>query len=356
MTTNVDDSSPTGSPAPPTPPAAPSSDGPTAFSRIFNGRTLEAMMLPIAFIMVIAGFSIARPDTFFQWSNFTSIFGLYSVNLVLVMALLIPLTNGDLDLSVGELSGMTSVLVGWLNVNHGWGIIPSILVAVAVGVLCGAINGAIIVKFDVNPFIITLATGSVFDGIALWLPNQQTIPGISTKLTEWTALHHIFTIPLDFWYGIVILLIMFYVLTFTALGQRALFIGQSREVARLSGFKVGPARFWAFVLAGFIAAISGVISDGILGSATPQNQGTLLLSVYAAAFLGFTTIQPGRFNALGAGISVFFLAFAVNGMNLLGAQTYVQSLFYGVFLVVAVVASRVINRRRAAAAATAAAT
>ncbi len=350
MTTNVD--TPSESAPPPN-----SKGGPERRSvarRIFNARVAEASMLPIAFILVIAGFGIARPDTFFQWSNFTTIFGLNSTQLVLVMALLIPLTNGDLDLSVAELSGMTGILVGWLNVNHGWAIIPAILVALAVGVLCGAINGWIIVRFDVNPFIVTLAMGSVFDGIAFWLPNQQTIPGISTKLTDWTALHHILGIPLDFWYGIVIMLVFFYVLTFTPFGQRALFIGQSREVARLSGFRVNSSRFWAFVIAGFIAAVSGVINDGILSSATPQNQGNLLLAVYAAAFLGFTTIQPGRFNAIGSALSVFFLAVAVNGMNLLGAQTYVQQLFYGVFLVVAVVASRVINRRRSAAAAKAA--
>jgi ribose transport system permease protein len=267
------------------------------------------------------------------------------------MALLMPLTNGDLDLSVAELSGLTSILVGWLNVNQGWAIVPAILVALAVGAIAGSITGWIIVPFDVNPFIITLAMGSVFDGIAFWLPNQQTIPGISPKLTDWTQLHHILGIPLDFWYGIVIMLIMFYVLTFTPFGQRSLFVGQSREVARLSGFKVSSTRFWGFVVAGFIAAISGVINDGVLSSATPQNQGALLLSVYAAAFLGLTTIQPGRFNAIGAGISVFFLAVVVNGMNLLGAQTYVQSLFYGVILVIAVVTSRVINKRRAASAA-----
>ena len=167
-------------------------------------------------------------------------------------------------------------------------------------------------------------------------------------------LHHLLGIPLDFWYGIVIMLIMFYVLTFTPFGQRSLFVGQSREVARLSGFKVDRTRFWAFVVGGFIAAIGGVLNDGVLGTATPQNQGALLLSIYAAAFLGMTTIQPGRFNAIGAGISVFFLAVAVNGMNLLGAQTYVQQLFYGVILVVAVVTSRVINSRRAASAAKAA--
>jgi ribose transport system permease protein len=348
MTTNVDESAQPAMPA--VPPGQPRSR--SGLSRVFNGRTFEAMLLPMAFVVVIAGFGIARPHTFLQWSNFTTIFGLNSVQLVLVMALLVPLTNGDLDLSVAEISGLTSILVGWLNVNHGWGIVPAILVGIAVGILCGAINGWIVVRFDVNPFIITLATGSVFDGIAFWLPDQQTVPGISPHLADWTVLHHIFSIPLDFWYGIVIMLIMGYVLIFTPFGQRALFVGQSREVARLSGFKVGSIRFRGFVIAGFIAGISGVINDGVLGSATP-GPGNLLLSVYAAAFLGLTTIQPGRFNALGAGISVFFLATAVNGMNLLGAQTYVQSLFYGVFLVLAVVLSRIINRRRIAAAATA---
>jgi ribose transport system permease protein len=348
MTTNVDEPS---QPAVPAGPPAPAGSR-SGLARVFNGRTFEAMLLPMAFVLVIAGFGIARPHTFLQWSNFTTIFGLNSVQLVLVMALLVPLTNGDLDLSVAEISGLTSILVGWLNVNHGWSIVPAILVGIAVGVLCGAINGWIVVRFDVNPFIITLATGSVFDGIAFWLPNQQTVPGISTHLADWTVLNHIFSIPLDFWYGVVIMLIMGYVLIFTPFGQRALFVGQSREVARLSGFKVGSIRFRGFVIAGLIAGISGIINDGVLGSATP-GPGTLLLSVYAAAFLGLTTIQPGRFNALGAGISVFFLAIAVNGMNLLGAQTYVQSLFYGVFLVLAVVLSRIINRRRVAAAATA---
>jgi ribose transport system permease protein len=347
MTTNVD------TPAEPDSGSVPprGSARRSGVSRILNSRTAEASLLPFAFVIVIAFFGILRPDTFFQWSNFTSIFGLNAPTLVLVMGLLIPLTNGDLDLSLAELSGMIAILVGWLNVNQHWAIVPAIVVALVVGIACGALNGFLIVRFDVNPLIITLATGSIFDGIAFWLPNQQSIPGISTNLQQWTVLNHLLGIPLDFWYGIVIMLVMFYVLTFTPAGQRSLFIGQSREVARLSGFRVSSTRFWAFVVGGFIAAIAGVLQDGVLGTATPQNQGALLLSIYAAAFLGMTTIQPGRFNAVGAGLSVIFLAVAVNGMNLLGAQTYVQSLFYGVFLVVAVVGSRLINKRRAASAA-----
>ena len=350
MTTNVD--SPAEPNAPSSPPGAPARR--SGFARILNARTAEASLLPFAFVIVIAFFGILRPDTFFQWSNFTSIFGLNAPTFVLVMGLLIPLTNGDLDLSLAELFGMIAILVAYLNVNEHWAIVPAILVGLAVGPICGAITGGLIVRFDVNPLIITLAMGSVFDGVAFWLPNQQSVPGISPNLQNWTVLNHLLGIPLDFWYGIVIMLIMFYVLTFTPFGQRSLFIGQSREVARLSGFKVNRTRFWAFVVGGFIAAIAGVLQDGVLGTATPQNEGQTLLSIYAAAFLGMTTIQPGRFNAVGAGLSVFFLTVAVNGMNLLGAQTYVQQLFYGVILVVAVVTSRVINQRRAASAARAA--
>ena len=322
MTTNVD--APAEQTAPSNPGGSPSRR--SGLSRIFNARVAEASLLPFAFVLVIAGFGIARPDTFFQWSNFTSIFGLNAPTLVLVMALLIPLTNGDLDLSVAELFGMIAILVGWLNVNQHWGDrAGDHRRRSSSEPLCRGHH-----RLDSSSASTSTRSSSRWRWAASstaspsGCPTSSRFRGSRPKLTDWTVLHHILGIPLDFWYGIVIMLIMFYVLTFTPFGQRSLFVGQSREVARLSGFKVNSTRFWAFVVGGFIAAIGGVLNDGVLGTATPQNQGPLLLSVYAAAFLGMTTIQPGRFNAIGAGISVFFLAVAVNGMNLLGAQTYVQ--------------------------------
>ena len=108
----------------------------------------------------------------------------------------------------------------------------------------------------------------------------------------------------------------------------------------------------------FLYVASGAMGAvGVAAAAWPfidqMNPSAAVLAL-ASIEVDLTTIQPGRFNAVGAGVSVFFLAVAVNGMNLLGAQTYVQQLFYGVFLVIAVVGSRVINRRRAASAAKAA--
>jgi ribose transport system permease protein len=315
-------------------------------ARLRSGRTAESVLLPIAWVLVIAGFGLHSPDTFLRWSNFSNIFGTNAVLFVLVMAPLVPLTNGDLDLSVAEISGFVSVLIAWLNVDHHLAIVPAMLIGVSVGSAWGALNGAIVVYFDVDPFIITLATGTVLDGLSQLIPNEETISGVSAKLTEWTFSKHLLSIPLEFWYGVVIMLIMWYVLTYTPFGQRSLFIGQSRDVARLSGFRVGRVRLAGFVISGLIASLSGILSVGTQGSATPGQTSTLLLSCYAAAFLGLTTIKPGRFNALGAGVAVYFLATGVAGLELLGVQEYVQSLFYGAVLVVAVVLSRVLNKRR----------
>lgn len=344
MTTNV------GEP-PRTAPPGGSVDGPgraNPLSRVLHARVLETILLPLAWVAVIVGFGIHSPNTFLTFDNFANIFGTNATLFVMVMALLVPLTNGDLDLSVAANTGLTSMVIAWLNVNHHVAIVPAILIGLAVAVVCGTVNGAIVVRYDVNPFIITLATGTVFDGISQWISGEQTIVGVSPKLTEWTFSKHLLSIPIEFWYGVVIMLIMWYVLTFTPFGQRSLFVGQSREVARLSGFKVGSTRFWGFVLAGLIAGIAGILEVGTQGGSTANGADSLLLSAYAAAFLGLTTIQPGRFNAIGAGVSVYFLATGVAGLENLGAQPYVQPLFYGIVLVVAVVFSRVVRRRRAA--------
>ncbi len=351
MTTNLDEQSETVPPE-----ASQPQGGATVSSRggflAKRGHLLESALLPVAWVLVIIGFGLHSPSTFLTWANFANIFGTNAVLFVLVMALLVPLTNGDLDMSVAENAGFVSMLIAWLNVTHHWGIIPAIIAGILFGTVFGAINGAIVTRFTVNPFIITLATGTVLLGCSQWITNEQTIAGVSPKLTEWTFGRHIFSIPIEFYFGFVIMLIMWYVLTFTPFGQRSLFVGQSREVARLSGFKVSSVRFRGFVIAGFIAAIAGVLNVGTQGSATPGSTSPLLLSCYAGAFLGLTTIQPGRFNALGAGVSVFFLATVSTGIELLGAQAYVEQIFNGAVLVIAVVFSQVIRTRRAASATT----
>lgn len=311
-----------------------------------RGRVLESAMLPFAWLLVVLGFGIDNPSHFLTLANFSTIFGSQAVLFVLTMALLVPLTNGDIDLSVGSLSGLVSMLVVVLNVEHAIPIVWCCLIGLVVGVAAGLLNGYACVRFNADPFIITLGTGTVFAGLSELLSNEQTITGVSSGLTKLVFTDELLGIPLEFYFGLVIMLIGWYVLTFTPFGQRALFVGQSRDVARLSGFRVERIRMQGFVVAGFVAAIAGVFFAGTTGSASPGTGAVLLLPAYAAAFLGLTTIQPGRFNAIGSGIAVYFLATGVAGLELLGAQNYVQDLFYGAVLVIAVIISRVLAKRR----------
>jgi ribose transport system permease protein len=341
MSATTDETPPDTAPAPATTPPA------SFLAR--HGRLLEGAMLPLAFALLVVGFGIDAPHTFLTVGNFSNIFGSQAVLFVLTMALLVPLTNGDIDLSVGAISALVTMVIAVLNVQDGIPIVWCCLIGLGAGTTMGWLNAIIVIRFDVNPFIITLGTGYVFTGIGEWLSQEQTIVGVSSHLSSWTFTNELLSIPLEFYYGIVIMLVLWYVLTFTPFGQRALFVGESREVARLSGFRVSSIRLQGFVIAGFIAAISGILYAGTNGSASPDTGTGLLLPAYAAAFLGLTTIQPGRFNAIGAGIALYFLATGVSGLELLGAQNYVQELFYGIILVIAVVLSRLINRRRLAA-------
>ena len=310
------------------------------------GRHLERAILPLAWVLVIVGFGAAEPSRFLTVANFSNIFGSNAVLFVLAMALLVPLTNGDIDLSVGAMSGLVSMVVAVLNVNHGVGIVWCCLIGLVVGLVCGAINGLIVISVNADPFIVTLGTGTVFTGIVYWLSGEATITGVASGLSNWTYINQLWGIPIEFYYGLGLMLVIWYVLTFTPFGQRSLFVGRNREVARLSGFEVSRTRLVGFVVAGLITAISGVLYAGTTGSASPSTGDTLLLPAYAAAFLGLTTIQPGRFNAWGTGIAIYFLATGIAGLELYGAQAFVQQLFYGGILVIAIVISRMIARRR----------
>jgi ribose transport system permease protein len=136
------------------------------------------------------------------------------------------------------------------------------------------------------------------------------------------------------------------VLSYTAFCQQVLFTGRGREVGRLTGIPVGRVRLMSFVASGVMGAIAGLIYTGTTGSANPSSGTTLLLPAFAAAFLGATCINPGRFNPWGSVVAVYFLVTGINGLSVLGFRPFVQVLFYGGALVVAVMVSQLISGRK----------
>jgi ribose transport system permease protein len=316
-------------------------------SRPLVADLAERYALLVAWGVTCVVFGILRPDTFLTTSNFTTIFGSQAILVVLTLALLVPLTAGDYDLSVAASMGLSAMTLAILNVNHHWSIGASILAALAVGLLVGLVNGALVVLLDIDSLIATLGTSTFIAGVILWISNSQTISGVSDQLINVVVVDRFLGIPLAFYYGIALGLVMLYVFEFVPVGRRLLFVGRGRSVARLSGIRVSRLRWGALVASGVISAFAGVLYAGTLGSADPTSSLSFLLPAFAAAFLGATTIMPGRFNPIGSIAAVYFLVTGITGLQLLGVQTFVQQLFYGGALVLAVALSQFARRRDA---------
>ncbi|MDX6398445.1 MAG: ribose transport system permease protein [Gaiellaceae bacterium] len=319
-------------------------------SRSLAADLLERYALLLVWGVVVVVFGILRPDTFLTTSNFSTIFGSQAILVVLTLALLPPLTAGDYDLSVAATLTLSSMTLAILNVNHGWSIGAAIAAALAVGLLIGIINGALVVLLGIDSLIVTLGTSTFIAGVVLWISNSLTISGVSQSLIDVVVVNRFLGVPLAFYYGIAVGLVMFYVFEYMPIGRRLLFVGRGRSVARLSGIRVVRLRWGAFMASGVISAFAGVLYAGTLGSADPTSGLSFLLPAFAAAFLGATTIMPGRFNPLGSIAAVYFLVTGITGLQLLGVQTFVQQLFYGGALVLAVALSQLARRRDAAAA------
>jgi ribose transport system permease protein len=305
--------------------------------------------LLIAWAVVFLVFSVLpkTADVFPTVDNVATILGSQAVIAVLTLALVVPLIAGDYDLSVAFTLTLSSMLIAVLNVEHGWPILAAVGIALLAGAVVGVVNAATILYFRIDSLIVTLGTGTFIGGIVLWMSDSNTISGISPGLVEWVIVKRIFNVPIAFYYVLALALAMWYVFELTPLGRRMLFVGRGRNVARLSGVNVERVRLGGFVVSGVIAAFGGVIYSGTTGAADPTSGTQLLLPAFAAAFLGATTIYPGRFNPLGALAAVYFLVTGITGFQLLGAQSYVQQLFYGGALVLAVALSQLARKRQA---------
>ena len=300
----------------------------------------QRLALPAAWLGLIVLFGLIEPDTFLTSANVQNILGSQAVLVVLTMGLLIPLTAGDYDLSIASVLTLSSMIVALLNAQQGWPVGLAIVVAVAAGALAGLANGALVVLLRADPLVITLGSGTLIAGIVLWISNSETIGGVSSALVDPVNSWKLLGLPLAFYYGLALCAAVWYLLDFTPNGRRLLFVGRSRRVARLAGVRVDRARAGAFVASGTIAAVAGVLYAGTTGGADPSSGASFLLPAFAAAFLGATSIFPGRFNPWGSIVAVYFLVTGVTGLQLLGAASFVQQLFYGGGLILAVAVSR----------------
>lgn len=307
-------------------------------------KLVERLGLVGAWIITVGLFGGLKPSVFLTPANFEGIFGSQVTLVILALALLVPLTAGDYDLSVAGILSLSAMMLAVLNAEHHMALTVVLPACLGMGAVVGAINGVIAVGLGIDTFIVTLGTGTVLSGVVLWISGSNTIAGISDRLVNVIAVDRFLGIPLAFYYGLGICILLWYFLEFTAIGRRMLFVGRGRTVAKLSGVHVGRLRCGALIASGTLSAGAGIVYAGSSGAADPTSGSSFLLAAFAAAFLGATSIVPGRFNPWGTFIAVYFLATGITGLAFYGVESFVQDLFYGGALVAAVALAQLAKR------------
>lgn len=308
-----------------------------------------AIWLALVIVFAVIDNYIYGSSRFLTWINFSTMFGTQGVLVALTLGLLLPLTAGDFDLSVAATMTLASLVVAILISTQGTPTPIAVIAGLAVGAVIGGLNAFFTLYFRIHSLIVTLGMATFVLGIAKWISASRTISifGVNPTLIEYVNQARIFNISMSFWYALILCVGLWYFFEYTTQGRKLLFVGRAREVARLAGIRVDAVRSGALIGSGVIAAFAGILAVGVNGSADPSSRIGLLLPAFAAAFLGATSIVPGRFNPWGSFIGVFLLATGISGLQIFGIPNFVQDLFYGGGLILAVAASQLVRQRRA---------
>ncbi len=296
-------------------------------------------------VLIVIFFSILIPSSFATVSNMQSMMTGAAPQALVALGVMLPLVVQQYDLSVGYTATMASLITIGLMSRDGWSVWLAIIVGIAVSLVIGAVNGALIAYGRLNSLVVTLGTGSLLTGIALLYSGGQLISsGIPDAFTN-LGQGKLFGLPLPFVYTIIGFLIAWYILSFRVSGRHLYAIGGNEEAALLAGVHVKRLTFLALTCGALAAGLGGIVQSTRVGSADATSLTSLLLPAFAAAFLSITVIRPGHFNVWGTLIAVYIVSIGSTGMFMLGAPTYVQPVFNGVVLIIAIALFTITNRR-----------
>lgn len=307
---------------------------------------LEAFALPACLVLAGAFFAVypSTSTTFLTAANLQVLIAGQAVVAIVALALLIPLCASQWDLSVGATAALSAVFAA--STMSGGSVTRGVAVGIAVGVLVGLVNALIVTRFNVDAVIATLGTMTIVAGVINMktggIPVVTAIPDSIVNLGSGTWLG----IPSLGILVVVIALMAHYLLEHTPYGRYLYALGANPTAARLVGLRTRWLTSSAFVVAGVLAALGGILAVARAGSANPHLGDQLLLPAFAAAFLSAASIKPGRPNVGGLLVAVYFLAVINNGLNLAGAKPYVSSFVNGGALIIGVALATYLGRRR----------
>jgi ribose transport system permease protein len=300
------------------------------------GRILPIYGLPIITVLLIVFFSLLLPQTFPTYLNFRSILADKAIIALLSLAATLPMMAGRIDLTVGFGIVMWHILAIGLQVKFGvpWPI--AVLAVLAAAALVGLLNGLLVEVAQIDSFIATLGTGTILYALALWFTEGRQIMGHLPPAFIALNTTSILGIPIPAIYVILLAVGLWIMSERLPLGRHVYAIGANEKAAALNGIPVRAYVIGVFVASGLIAGFAGCILAAKLRIGQANVGLDYLLPALVGAFLGSTTIKPGRVNIWGTIFGVLILAVGISGIQQLGGSFFVEPLFNGAMLILAV--------------------
>ncbi len=318
--------------------------------RILLGQFRELNVL-IALLLLCLYFYWRQPETFVKPANLAVIMRFMATFGVLAIGEILVIITGGIDLSVGSLTALTGVIVATLMLKGAFGLapvgmIPAILITLAVGALIGIWHGLFVTKLRIPPFIITLSTWLIARGMAGYITRGYPIVYPSGHPFLALGQGDLAAIPISFIILIIVALVVSFILNFTVLGRHIYAVGGNLEAARVSGVHVDRVRIFCYATSGFMAALTGILLASRLGQGTPTVGTAYELWAIAATVIGGTSLFGGEGTVLGALLGAAIMGVMQNGMVLINISSYLQDAILGVVLAIAVIYDTVRRRTR----------
>ena len=296
------------------------------------------------FVFIVAFFALLRPTIFLSGTNLRNIMEQVAILGIVAMAMTVVMVVGDFDLSVGALASLSGVVVADFLIK-GMGLLPSITLALGVGLGAGLLNGLLVAYAGLSAFVATLATMTAFRGLSLWYTGGSTlfngIPEAFRPLGQGAT----GPLPNSVLIMLAVVLVVWVMLEKMIWGRRLYAIGGNAVAAYLTGLPVRRLRLSAFLCSGLGAAIAGIVLTSRLFSAHPTAGEPFMLNSIAAVFLGMTMFREGEAHVPGTLFGVLILGVLSNGLNILQVNSYIQSVLTGVIIILAVLVSGLTRRK-----------
>lgn len=309
---------------------------------------LPAYGLPILTALLIMLFSVLLPDTFPTLLNLRSILADKSIIAVLALAAMLPMVTGKIDLTVGYGIVLWHILAISLQVaGLPWPL--ACLVVLLLGGVVGLLNGLLVEVARIDSFIATLGTGTVIYATALWHTGGRQV--VAQLDPAFFALNttFVFGLPITAYYLLALTVVLWLLLEYTPTGRFLYAIGANPKAATLNGIPAARYTMGAFIASGVLSAFAGVLLAAKLRIGQASVGLEYLLPALVGAFLGSTTIKPGRVNVWGTVIGVTILAVGISGIQQIGGSFWVEPMFNGLTLLVAIGIAGYAQRKRGAA-------